>query len=165
MVSAKFHIIGQSGDWLRIRAQEEIHAHGLEGSVLVADENTLAVVVEGDKAKVKRLYTDLVEVCPEGVGLSELTFSLQKQTRRTRILDPARYTNDETTNYLLEYLREIEKKTTRIDQKLDRIISMLEGGKTIRRWQKTDQDKEESFEKKDMEVDDDASSGFAAMFG
>ena len=55
MVSAKFHITGSANNWLRIRVQEELFAHGLEGNVLAADDSTLAVVLEGDKSKIKRL--------------------------------------------------------------------------------------------------------------
>jgi hypothetical protein len=126
MVSAKFHITGSVGDWLRIRLQEELYSHGVEGSVLTADEKTLMIIVEGENARIKRLYSDIKGFLPTEVHVGDIIFNLTKPTRTARIRGediPARLVPQES-----EYLREIERKLTQIDLKLKRIISMLERG-------------------------------------
>lgn len=168
MVSAKFHIIGEQGPWLRIRVQEEIISHGLEGSAINADEKTLAVIIEGDKSRIKRLYSDITEVCPNGMQSTDLIFSLQKPTRKQRILDAEIPSKDR----IMEYLREIEKKTTRMDQKLNKIIYALETceikpkpSQNIRKEKDENPKIKGGFENKELEVKEEAATGFAALFG
>ncbi|MBU0763187.1 MAG: hypothetical protein KKD39_09195 [Candidatus Altiarchaeota archaeon] len=154
MVSAKFNIEGDATDWLRIRVQEELFAHGLDGNVLVGDENTLVVIVEGDKAKIKRLYTDMQEFLPANTTLTELNFSLNKPTRSARIHEDRLYVGRED---IIEYLKEIDRKTTKIDQKLNKIISLLEEADI-----KKPQEEEEEAE---VGITEETTSVFAAMFG
>ena len=159
MVSAKFHIAGEDSEWFRIRVLEEVHAHGLEGNVILAGEKSLAVVVEGEKSRVKRFYTDIQEFCPEHTELTELVFSLQKLPRGMRMKGTAEKGLD--VEYIMQLLKEIERTTMRLDQKVNTLIAMHEGyagAEVIRQ-------SEESFEEKEMDVEDDAVGGFAAMFG
>lgn len=161
MVSARFNITGEDSEWMRVRLSEEIHAHGLDGSVMKADDGTLVVVIEGDNSKIKRFYTDVAEFTPEGVEVHDIIYSLQRRPRRVRMREPPRKVEDETLDYMLQYMREIEKTTQRLDQKLNTVIAHLEGYAGSEFIQKS----EETFEEQDMEVEEEASTGFAAMFG
>ncbi len=162
MVSAKFHLIGEDSEWFRIRLQEEIHAHGVEGTVLSAGGKTLAIVLEGDKSRIKRMHTDVADFLPEGVERSDLRFSVQ--TRHMRIAQPGR-TEEGRLEYILQYLKEIEKAVQRIDQKVNTLIAQHEGYGGAEILSRSSLRGEEGFEYQNMEVDEDASSGFAAMFG
>jgi hypothetical protein len=163
-VSAKFHVIGDDSKWLRIRLQEEIYAHGVEGSILSAGEKTLAVVADGDKARIKRLYTDVREFLPETMESTELAFSLGKPTRHLRMRAPTGRLDSEGFDIMFQYLREIEKAVTRIDQKVNSVLAYLEGeaGAQVFKPRRGGGD---AFEEKDIDVEDDAVGGFAAMFG
>ena len=163
MVSAKFHIIGEDSEWLRIRLQEEIHAHGVEGNVILAGEKTLVVVVDGDKSRIKRLHTDVGEFLPGGIEPTELIFSLEKPPRHLRMTKPEGRVDNPALDYILQYLREIEKTVTRIDQKVGTLIAVHEGyaGSEVVKPAAA----AGTFEGKDMEVEEEAAGGFAAMFG
>lgn len=160
MVSSKFHIVGQTGEWVRIRVQEEIFSHGLEGSVLQADPETLAVIVSGDKSRIKRLHTDMQALMPDGAHLTDLEFNLQRPVRNQRIKEPEKQPFGQTGDYILQYLKQIEKRTIRIEQHIKRIEKSLTAkipGEIV-------------FEGEDDEppqddVGDDAKDGFAMMFG
>jgi len=164
MVDARFLIVGDDSQWLRIRLQEEIIAHGLEGNVLPAGGKTYAVVVSGDKSKVKRLYSDLDQFLPEGVQAAELAISPKKMPRGVRIrgaLANIQAAGDKDAT--LEYLKEIEKTMTRLEQKMNKVIALLEEGDIKPRTREAED--EETFEESNMEVDEEATGGFAAMFG
>jgi hypothetical protein len=164
-VSAKFHVIGEGSEWFRVRVMEEVYSHGLEGSVLLAGEKTLVVVVEGDKSRIKRLYSDLSEFCPKGVECTDLVFSLQKSSE-VRIIRPGEHADHQTLDYILQYLKEIEKATQRIDQKINALTAILEGtaGAEILSRSRRRMITGETAGEKDMEVEEEATSGFASMF-
>ncbi len=162
MVSAKFHIVGSTNDWLRVRLQEELYAHGLDGGVLVADQNTMAVVIEGDKSKIKRLYTDIQEFLPAETQVTEVVFSLTKPTRSGRIHVAEEGRLPLTRDEIIQYLTEIDRKTSKIDQKLNKIIAMLE---TANANTANGETKTEEPSDKDPEVSDEATNVFARMFG
>jgi acylphosphatase len=147
MVSAKFHVIGDDGDWFRVRLQEEIYAHGLEGSVLKAAEKNLAVVVEGDSAVVKRMHGDVVDLCPKKVRCTDIVFDKHRPQKKART-----YTNQELSHAIME----LERKMTRMDQNVAKILALLEGG-----WRPNQTSQEEPR----MDVKEEAADGFASMFG
>jgi hypothetical protein len=156
MVSAKFNVAGEDGEWFRVRIQEEIYAHGLEGNVLSTGEKTLVVVLEGDKSVIKRMHSDMREVSPRGVQCTELIFSLDHH----RIPPKTGYhlRGSGRDDQLLQVLAELERKITRIDQNLQRLIAMHEGKTgTLKN--------EEPPEEPKMDVGGEATSGFANMFG
>ncbi|MFH1055091.1 MAG: hypothetical protein V1744_03230 [Candidatus Altiarchaeota archaeon] len=155
MVSAKFHIVGEDGEWFRVRVQEEIYAHGLEGSVLLAATRTLVVVVEGDKSRIKRLHSDMVEVCPNGITCTGLVFSIQRPQREFRIGQYGSHGSVPTLEYIMQILSEMERSMIRVNQKLDRLIALREGGSSGG----------VVSERKDTAIGEDATSGFASMFG
>jgi hypothetical protein len=157
MVSAKFHIRGDVGDWMRVRVQEELYSHGLEGNIMSADEHTLVVVVEGDKAKIKRLYTDLMHFMPAETGLTEIVFSLTKPTRAVRIKGSEEKPQEGMPDNE-DYLREIERKMTQIDLKLNKIISMLE-------CNAISQDKNQETDSDTTQVSEETTNVFATVFG
>ncbi|MFH0861554.1 MAG: acylphosphatase [Candidatus Altiarchaeota archaeon] len=150
MVSAKFHVIGEDGDWFRIRLQEEIHVHGLEGSVLRAAAKNLVVVVEGERSKIKRMYEDVAAMCPKKARCADITFEKAKRAAKAAVYSP-----EQMTHALLE----LERKMTRIDQNIAKILANLEGG-----WRPSTEDRGLETEPK-MEVEEEAASGFASMFG
>jgi hypothetical protein len=157
MVSAKFNIVGEDSDWFRIRAQEEIYHHGLEGDVLSTGEKSLVVIVEGDKSVVKTFHSDMKKLCPNGVTCTGLIFSLQRPIAGLRVKHPGKLYGEQTLDYVLEVLREMERRMTRIDQNVSRLIAMQVGG-----WRPKPKAEEELPE---MEVKEEATSGFASMFG
>ena len=157
MVSAKFTLIGEDGDWFRIRAQEEIYHHGLEGDVLSTGEKSLVVIVDGDKSVIKTF--DMKKLCPGGVTCTGLIFSIQKPIAGLRIKHPGKLYGEQTLDYVLEVLREMERRITRIDQNVARLIAMQEGG-----WRPRES-KAVVEEPPQMEVEEEAASGFANMFG
>lgn len=140
MVTAKFHIIGDSSPWYRLRVQEEITSQGLEGSVVEADNSKLAVVIEGERSKIMELYKNLEESSPGGVMLADISF------RRNE--DKATDTGE-----IVELLREIERNTRRINQKLDVLVKKMQPVA-----EETSEERQESSEAV-------AESSFAAMFG
>lgn len=155
MVSAKFHLLGEAGEWFRIRVQEEVYAHGLEGSVLLAAENTLAVIVEGDKSKIKRLHTDMGEVCPENVVCTDLIFSIHRPAGGSGLMALGTIPEDKTVDYIFQLLKELDKRTARIEQKLNRLTAQIEGGAAVTPPTTTT----------DAASQETATTGFAAMFG
>jgi hypothetical protein len=158
MVSAKFNIVGEDGDWFRIRAQEEIYHHGLEGDVLSTGEKTLVVIVDGDKSVIKTFHSEMKKLCPEGVACTGLIFSLQRPIAGLRIKHPGKLYGEQTLEFVLETLKEMERRITRIDQNVAKLIAMQEGG-----WRPRKVDDQE--EPPQMEVKEEATSGFASMFG
>jgi hypothetical protein len=158
MVSAKFNIVGEDSDWFRIRAQEEIYHHGLEGDVLSAGEKTLVVIVEGEKSVIKTFHGDMKQLCPQGVACTGLIFSIQRPIAGLRVKHPGKLYGEQTLDYVLEVLREMERRMTRIDQNIARLMAMQEGGGRQR-------PKDDVGEPPQMEVKEEATSGFASMFG
>jgi len=150
MVSAKFHVTGEDGDWFRIRLQEEIHAHGLEGSVLRAAAKNLVVVVEGERGKIKLMHEDVAAMCPKKARCAEIVFEKVKRARKTASYSPEQ---------IIHVLMELERKMTRIDQNMAKILALLEGG-----WRPKTDDGNAAPEPK-MDVKEEAASGFASMFG
>ncbi len=162
MVSSKFHIVGEISQWLRVRVQEEIYAHGLDGSVISADQNTLAVIIDGDKSKIKRLHTDMSQVLPDTTYLTELEFSLQKPVRGARIKEPSTPAFGQTGDYILQYLKELDKRTVRIEQAVARMEALLADGRVAFAQEEDD---DEPPEDDVPDVTEEAASGFVAMFG
>lgn len=115
MVTAKFHAIGNTSHWFRTRIQEEINATGVEGSPIEVDQNKLAIIVEGSKGNIERLYNNLREASPEDVGFTKIIFD-ESQPKRWK-------TSPQTTNDVAEILGEIEKNMRRINQKLDVLLA------------------------------------------
>ncbi|MBD3389162.1 MAG: hypothetical protein GF416_08715 [Candidatus Altiarchaeales archaeon] len=165
MVSGKFHVKGDDRDWIRIRLQEEIISHGLEGNVLKASENNIVVVVEGDKSRIKRLYTDVTEFMPDEVEVVDLTIRPSKKPRRIRMRGVSPGRAPERIDYIQQYLQEIEKTTQRLDQKMNTILAILEGVGGSEILQRSSLEDREGFEDGEMDVEEDATGGFAAMFG
>jgi hypothetical protein len=156
MVSAKFHIVGEEGEWFRVRVQEEIYAHGLEGNVLFAGDRTIVVVVDGDKGVIKRFHSDVKEICVQGIGCGELSFSIDEHVRHARFGQSHPEAADRGQEYVIHVLAELERKITRIDQSLARLVAMHEG---------TLETKRQEPPKPEGEIKDEATSGFASMFG
>jgi len=155
MVSAKFHIIGEDSDWFRVRTQEEIYHHGLEGDVLRADDKNLVVIVEGDKSVIKRFASDMSEACPEGVLCTEVVFGIQRPVKGLTGVHHFR-AGVENHEYVIEILKELERRITRIDQNVAKLMALYDGKP---RTQDTEPKTEEP------ETPQDATEGFAAMFG
>ena len=149
MVCAKFHIVGEDGEWFRIRVQEEVQHHGLEGSVVLAEAKTLAVIVEGDGLKIRKFYGDVVELCPKGILCSKLSLGAAGQAAP----------RDQTLEYVMEILKEIERKMTRMDQKLNRLVALQEGRQT------SDPAVEGEKSQDTRGGSDEVTAGFASMFG
>jgi len=120
MPAAKFYVMGDINQWLRIRIHEEIQANNLEGSTLDISENKLAVVVEGGIGQIKKAYNGINEGKPENIVLTSLVFGDFK-TPKVSI------SKANVPNELLDVLREIEKKLRRIEQKLDTISAKMSG--------------------------------------
>jgi hypothetical protein len=158
VVSAKFNLIGDDSDWFRVRAQEEIYHHGLEGDVLSTGEKSLVVIVEGDKSVIKTFHGDMKKLCPNGVTCTGLIFSIQRPIAGLRVKHPGKLYGEQTLDYVLEILREMERRMTRLDQNVARLIAMNEGRMPPNRDDKLE-------EPPHMEVKEEATSGFASMFG
>jgi hypothetical protein len=154
MVSAKFHIVGEDGDWFRVRAQEEVYAHGLEGDVLKAAEKILVVIVEGDEHAIRRMHADMLALCPQGIRCSDLIVSQHKIDRSQA---GGKQVQEHSQEYVLQLLKEMERRITRIDQNVSRLIALYEGGSRPAAPQTT------SLE--DKKKDEAATDGFSAMFG
>ena len=152
---------------MRIRLSEEIIAHGLEGTVLVADPNTLAIIVEGEKPRIKIFHSDISSFIPDTIEVTQLYYSMARATRKSRIKKPEKSCMDNTIEYLLQNLSEIERKVTRMDQKISKLISLVEGGASIDSYTKDPDSEGEDMDDKDppMEINSEATNGFAAMFG
>lgn len=160
MPYAKFHVIGDTGAWIRLRLQEEIHASGVEGTVMEAAENILAIVVEGEEKNIQKLYLNLKESTPGDYQFTELETSREKPSRKNEP-DLAKSIGE-----MLELLREIEKNTRRMNQKIDAALA-AGPGETEGAWDS--EDFETGFEKPDAqeqeEQEEAAESGFANLFG
>jgi hypothetical protein len=147
--------MGEDGDWFRIRLQEEVYHHGLEGDVLKAADRAFVVVLEGDKSVIKRMHSDVREMCPTGIQCTELIFSIPHGRKSAAIRRPGHVGEQE---YMLDVLSELERKITRIDQNVNRILALLEGGARPA-------NPNEEAAAPAMEVREEAASGFASMFG
>jgi hypothetical protein len=150
MVTAKFHIVGENSAWLKTRAQEEIQSAGLEGSVVNAGKNTLAVIVEGEKKKIHTMYKNLVESSPSEAQYTDLEFGVYRDLNISVETDLAK-----NIQIMIELLKEIEKNTRRINQKIDGITNQQRGDYPS--WLDS--------EEKDEEAAEEAVGGFASMFG
>ena len=153
MVSAKFNIVGEDGEWFRVRVQEEIHHHGLEGSVLHAASKTLVVVVEGDKGVIKRFHTDVLDICPSPIRSGDLTFSIERPVKGLRGIRDDRYGRDPTINQILDILAEMERKITRMDQNIQKLAAARQARP------------EEPPLEKQTDIGDEAASAFSSIFG
>ncbi len=153
MVSAKFNIAGEDGEWFRLRLQEEIHHHGLEGSVLHAASKALVVVVEGDKAAVKRFHADVLDICPSPIRCGDLTFSVEGPLRGLKAVGDGRRAGEPTMSQILDILAEMERKITRMDQNIQKLAAARQGRR------------EETPEEKPSEIGDEAASAFSSIFG
>jgi|WetSurMetagenome_2_1015567.scaffolds.fasta_scaffold99824_3 hypothetical protein len=157
MVSAKFSVAGEDGEWFRVRLQEEIHVHGLEGNVLLADRKTLVIVVEGDKSVIKRFHSDVMELCPKGIACGQLAFSIDHPHHGQKNR-PDRYGRDPTISQLLDILAEMERRLARIDQNVAKLMAA--------RPQNTQEPATQPPEGgQEMIVKDEAASAFSSMFG
>jgi ribosomal protein L24 len=154
LVCAKFQVLGDTSNWLRIRLQEEIFAHGIEGNVLQADPRTFAVIVEGQRDRVKMLHADIIKILPENLRITEILYSMEKSTRNKRIKKPQEYPPD-STQYLIALAREMERNMIRMDQKMNKILDLLQSGHK----------QTGNHETPDTDIGDDAASGFFNMFG
>jgi|GEM_PF-3055845 len=129
MPAAKFHIIGNTDLWYRVRVLEEVNAHGLEGTVTVVDENKLAVIVDGDSRKINRLYTDLQASSPSEVVFAGLIYG-DTATRKTA----EALSSEKSFSLIIELLKEIEKNTRSISQKLSAVLEGSEKRRVDHRW-------------------------------
>jgi len=150
MVSAKFHVVGEDGEWFRIRVQEEIHAHSLEGSVILAAEKMIAVVVEGERGRIESFHTDVIALCPKGIKCTSVTFGSHWPLKPSQ--------QEQTLDYIMQLLKEIERKTTRIDQKLTRLIALQEA-------KGVSADEVKESEPPASDIGSEATSSFSSMFG
>ena len=163
MASAKFIVVGETGMWARVRIQEEINAQGLDGTVVDAGDGSLGVFVAGDRMKIQSLYKDLSEKLPEDVQPTNLIYG---EFKRPRVPD-APATSEDAFKTLIELLREIEKNTRKMNQKLDRLTegrqtslleSESEGGPSRSLWYSSEG-------KRKDEDEETATDAFSKMFG
>jgi acylphosphatase len=113
--------MGEASHWIRVRLQEEIHAHGLEGNVAQADDKTIVVVVEGDVRRVRGLYEDLREALPDDIEFSGLEVSKSK-TPLKAVEDPSKH--------ILDLLQRLEQRVIKIENRVNTILARLESGYT-----------------------------------
>jgi len=172
MATAKFHIVGNSSMWFRTRVQDEIHASGLEGSALDAGDKNIAVIIEGEKQIIEELYDRLRGSAPDEVGFTAISFgdyAASTKTARNLMI-----TNSMET--ILELLKEIEKNTRKINQKIDRaLVASGEGEYTPAYETEEETPEEETMEETPEEAaaeeetkeekQEEATSAFADMFG
>jgi len=118
MASAKFVVVGETDMWARVRIQEEINSHGLDGTVIDAEGGKLGVFVSGDRMKIQSLYNDLSEKLPDETQPTNLIYG---EFKRPRVPD-VQASSEDAFKTLIELLREIEKNTRKMNQKLDRLI-------------------------------------------
>ncbi|MFH0860986.1 MAG: hypothetical protein V1921_07280 [Candidatus Altiarchaeota archaeon] len=156
MVTARFYVLGDESSWLRARVQEEIHTHNLEGNVIGAGHGRLAVIIEGERKRILELYENLQQATPEDFAMTDITFSEYAASDRTA--RDLMFTNSMET--LIELLREIEKNTRRINQKIDKVLRQKGGGAD---------DTCSTYESADTGYSDgsseEAADSFASMFG
>jgi hypothetical protein len=157
MVSAKFHIDGEDGDWFRVRIQEEIYAHGLEGDVLRAADKILVVILEGHEHTIRRMHEDMIALCPKGIICSELIIANHKTDLRAKSSNGSEGIGQE---HMLQLMMEMERRITRIDQKLSRLIAFYEAQEKPADFQIQTADKN-----KKQTDEQTASDGFSSMFG
>jgi len=159
MANAKFHVVGEDGTWYRMRIQEEIYTQGLEGSVVKASDDVLAVIVEGEKPRIHSMYKTLKESSPGQAHYTDIQWGAHRRFRQDK----------DKLEEIIQLLKAIEKNTRRISQKMGGVQFK---GKTDRE----ERDKEEAGfkntytpvkkeESKDEEDEEEAAGGFASMFG
>lgn len=155
MATARFYIIGDSNAWLRVRVTEEINARGLEGSVVEADDGRLTVIVEGKTKSISELHANLCDAVPDETTLTKIELSKASQSRSTDMA------GSDSVETIITLLREIEKNTRRINQKIDAAL-----------MQKPASDDDEDYGRSNDDEDyehntssEDAESSFASMFG
>jgi len=119
MSSAKFFLMGEVSHWVRVRVGEEIHSHGLEGNVVNAGAETLAVIVEGDKGKIQKFYKDLKHSVPHGIAFTEIHYR-----KPMREMTASEIPREEMNEKIISLLTEIERGVRRVNQRLD---AALEG--------------------------------------
>ena len=165
MTSAKFLVVGETGLWTRTRIQEEITAHGLDGTVVDAGEHKLGVFVSGNRQRIQKLYNDLAKNLPADVQPTNLIYGEFKRPAATGA--PA--SSADAFQTLIELLREIEKNTRKMNQKLDKLIAGRQAAlyetsgpeETTKEWGWTSDSKKDD----DDEGGGTATGAFAQMFG
>lgn len=149
MVSAKFHAIGVGDPWIRRRITEEIHSLGLEGAVLDAGQNTLAVVVDGDKEKILLLKNRITKATPKHIQYTNPEFGAFEAPKTEM-----KFTQEDLRR-LYELLAELEKNTRKINLKLDQLLIQKPSFTQTTEVEADDKPKEDA---------QDAASGFFSMF-
>jgi len=161
MVSAKFHITGEGGDWFRVRVQEEVYAHGLEGNVLAAERKTLAVVVEGSQERIERLHEDIIGICPDGVKCSGVRYDINRSVTGLIGLREQDKSSEDSAEHIIEVLKQLERRMARLELKMGLLLTLCEGGAMAS--SKPPRDGGDDVE--GMDVGSDAVSGFSSLFG
>jgi len=168
---------GRASPWIKNWMNEEIAAHSLEGSALDAGQDILAIVVEGQSGDINRLYEKLRKTSPMELQYTSIefgTYDVKKQQAKKSEID---------LGMIYELLKEIEKNTRRINQKIDRalaqgggIVEKTEPQKSLYGWgsgESTSMEHEDSSstgygwnssETEEKEKEEEVAGGFASMF-
>ena len=161
MVSAKFHITGEGGDWFRVRVQEEVYAHGLDGNVLAAECKTLVVVVEGTQERIERLHEDIIRICPDGVKCSGVKYDIGGTVTGLMGLREQDMRSEGSAEHILEVLKQLERRMARLELKVGLLLKLFEDGIVPERKPPADG----GGDTESMDVGSDAVSGFSSLFG
>jgi acylphosphatase len=161
MVSAKFHIRGEGGDWFRIRIQEEVYAHGLEGNVLSAEDTTIVVVVEGERERIQKFQEDVIKICPHDARCSGIKYDVRRGASGLIGLMAADAPRDGSAEHVLALLQQLERRMMRLEMKMNQILTLFDGGAQMKpKPPAQGDDVAES-----MDVPQEAVSGFSSLFG
>ena len=118
MSTARFHVTGDNMMWFQVRIQEEIQAEGIEGNAVNAGRNVVAVIVEGDREVIGKLYNNLMKLSPAGVKFSDITFGeYEVSDKTTRDL---MITN--SMDVLIRLMERIEENTREMNRKLEQMM-------------------------------------------